>query len=79
MVLSDVKAAEKAPIQARNAATNSLHDIWKVQVAHWKVAADDLERIKKGLAEKSSDFKVKLADLHAAGQQRIPADAEKSM
>lgn len=79
MLLSNVKAAEKALLQARDAATKPLHDVWKAEVAYWKVAADDLERLKKGLARISNDFKVKLADLREAEARRIRAEAEKSL
>lgn len=76
-LLLNVKAAEKAVIQARDAATKPLHEAWKAEIAHWKAAVDDLERLKKGLARISNDFKVKLADLREAEARRIRADAEK--
>lgn len=79
LLLANVKAAEKALLQARDAATKPLHDAWKAEVAQWKAAVDDLERLKKGLARIANDFKVKLADLREAEARRIRAEAEKSM
>jgi hypothetical protein len=78
-LLLNVKAAEKALLLVREAATKPLHDAWKAEVGHWKAAVDELERLKKGLARISSDFKVRLADLREAEVRRIRADAEKRM
>lgn len=78
-LLSHVKAAEKALLQARDAATKPLHDAWKAELGQWKAAIEDLERLKKGLARISNDFKVRLADLREAEARRIRAEAEKSM
>jgi hypothetical protein len=78
-ILSNVKAAERALLKARDAATKPLHDAWKAEVGQWKAAIDDLERLKTGLARISNDFKVKLADLREAEARRIRADAENSM
>ena len=79
LLLANVKAAEKALLQARDAATKPLHDAWKAEVAQWTAAVDDLERLKKGLARIANDFKVKLAELREAEARRVRAEAEKSM
>ena len=76
-LLLNVKAAEKAVVQARDAATKPLHEAWKAEIAQWKAAVDDLERLKKGLARIANDFKIRLADQREAEARRIRADAEK--
>lgn len=79
LLLANVKAAEKALLHARDAATKPLHDAWKAEVAQWEAAADDLERLKKSLARIANDFKVKLADLREAEARRVRTEAEKSI
>ena len=60
-MLKDVKAAEKALGEARDAATKPLNEAWKNEIAFWKPAVDDLARVRKALAAMNTDFKNKLA------------------
>lgn len=60
-LLKQVKAADKALTEARDADVKPLHDAWKARIAFWKVYSDDLDRMKKALIKLVGDFKVKLA------------------
>jgi len=72
-----VKAARKAIKEARDAATGPLHDAWKAEVARWKPAEDDLDRITKGLAAIVSDYKRKLAKEQEAARRAAYQEAER--
>lgn len=78
-LLFNVKAAEKALLQARDESTRPLHDAWKAEVARWKSPLDELDRLKKGLARIVNDFKVRLADQREAEARRIRLEAERMM
>jgi len=72
-----VKAARKAIKEARDAATGPLHEAWKAEVARWKPAEDDLDRITKGLAAIVSDYKRKLAAEQEAARRAAYEEAER--
>lgn len=72
-----VKAARKAIKEARDAATGPLHEAWKAEVARWKPAEDDLDRITKGLAAIVSDYKRKLAEEQEAARRAAYEEAER--
>jgi hypothetical protein len=78
-LLLQVKAAEKALLVARDTATRPLHDAWKSEVALWKDAHEEVERLKRGLIRVANDFKVSLAELHDAEARRMRADVERRM
>ena len=72
-----VKAARKAVKDARDAATSPLHEAWKAEVARWKPAEDDLDRIVKGLASIVGDYKAKLAAEQEAARRAAYQEAER--
>jgi len=72
-----VKAARKAVKEARDAATAPLHEAWKAEVARWKPAEDDLDRLTKGLASIVGDFKAKLAAEQEAARRAAYQEAER--
>ena len=85
-MLKEVKAAEKALGEARDAATKPLHEAWKTEISFWKPAVEDLERVRKALAAMNTAFKNKLAAekeearrlaaAKAAEDRRIAEEAE---
>lgn len=79
VLLLNVKAAEKALLEARDGATRPLHEAWKAEVARWKEPLDEVERLKRGLARISNDFKVRLAEQREQEAQRLRRDAERMM
>jgi hypothetical protein len=78
-LLFNVKAAEKALSEARDGETRPLHDAWKAEVARWRAPLAEVERLKKGLARISNDFKVRLVEEREAEARRIRIDAERMM
>lgn len=71
------KAAKKALKEARDEATKPLHDAWKAEVARWKPAEDDVDRIIKGLAAVSNEFKQKLAAEQESARRAAYEEAER--
>lgn len=78
-LLLRVKAAEKALLVARDSATKPLYDAWKAEVALWKDAHEDVERLKRGLVRVVNDFKVRMAELHDVETRRLRAEVERRM
>ena len=60
-IIKGVKAARKAIDDARDEVTKPLHEAWKGEIARWKPAQDDLDRIVKALVASVDTFKRKLA------------------
>ena len=60
-LLKQIKAADKAVTEAREAEAKPLHEAWKAAIARYKPTQDDLDRIKKGLVALVDGFKRKLA------------------
>lgn len=73
-LIKGVKAARKAVDDARDAATKPLHDAWKAEVAAWKPAQDDLDRLVKCLVAAVDAFKRKLAAAKAE-EERLAREA----
>lgn len=60
-LIKGLKGARKAVDDARDAVTKPLHDAWKAEIARWKPAQDDLDRLQKALVAIVDPFKRKLA------------------
>lgn len=73
-LIKGVKAARKAVDTARDAATAPLHEAWKAEVAAWKPAQDDLDRLVKCLVAAVDTFKRKLAAAKAE-EERLAREA----
>ncbi|KFI30982.1 hypothetical protein CG51_06055 [Haematobacter missouriensis] len=74
----DIRSARRALDDAKKSATAPLHDAWKAEIARWKPTEDDLDRIQKGLASISNDFKKKLAAERAAEERATRIAAEEA-
>lgn len=72
-----VKAAEKAIKKQRDAATAPMHAAWQAEIARWKPTLDDLDRIKRGLANIAGDYRKQLAAEKEAVRQAAQAEARR--
>jgi hypothetical protein len=77
-LLKQIKAADKAVTEAREAEAKPLHDAWKSAIARYKPTQDDLGRIKNGLVAIVDSFKRKLAAEKAEAERKARADAEEA-
>jgi chromosome segregation ATPase len=71
-----IKEARKAINAARDAAAKPLHDAHKAEVARWKPAQDDLDRIVKGLAAAVDPYKKRIAAEKAEAKRKAFKEAE---
>ena len=76
-LIKQIKAAEKAVGEARDAETKPLHDQWKEAVARWKPTVDDLDRIKKSLLATVGDYKRAKAAKKAEAERLAREEAER--
>ena len=74
-VTKGVKAAKKAVDTARDAAVEPLNKAWKDEIAFWKPAQDDLDRIIKGLVKAVDGFKQRLAAEKAEAERKAREEA----
>ena len=77
-LLKQIKAADKAVTEAREAEAKPLHDAWKSAIARYKPTQDDLGRIKNGLVAIVDSFKRKLAAEKADAERKARAEAEEA-
>ena len=77
-LLKQIKAADKAVTEAREAEAKPLHDAWKSAIARYKPTQDDLGRIKNGLVAIVDSFKRKLAAEKAEAERKARAEAEEA-
>ena len=77
-LLKQIKAADKAVTDAREAEAKPLHDAWKGAIARYKPTQDVLDRIKKGLVALVDGFKRKLAAEKAEAERKARAEAEEA-
>jgi hypothetical protein len=77
-LLKQIKAADKAVTEAREAEAKPLHDAWKSAIARYKPTQDDLGRIKNGLIAIVDSFKRKLAAEKAEAERKARAEAEEA-
>ncbi len=77
-LLKQIKAADKAVTEAREAEAKPLHEAWKAAIARYKPTQDDLDRIKKGLVALVDGFKRKLAAEKAEAERKARAEAEEA-
>jgi multidrug efflux pump subunit AcrA (membrane-fusion protein) len=75
-ILAEIKAAEKAVTQAKEAEAKPLHDAWKAALSRYKPTLDDLDRIKRGLVATVDAFKRKLAAEKAEKDRQAREAAE---
>jgi hypothetical protein len=68
-LLKQIKAADKAVTEAKDAEAAPLHSAWKAALARYKPTLDDLDRIKKGLVAAVDGFKRKLAAQKAEAER----------
>lgn len=61
-VLKEIKAAKKDATAGQKSESAPLHDAWKAALARWKPTIDDLDRMTKGLAALTGDYKRKLKE-----------------
>ena len=78
-LLKQIKAADKAVTEAREAEAKPLHDAWKSAIARYKPTQDDLGRIKNGLVAIVDSFKRKLAAEKAEAERKARAEAEEAV
>ena len=71
-----IKEARKAINAARDAAAKPLHDAHKAEVARWKPAQDDLDRIVKGLAAAVDPYKKRAAAEKDEAKRKAFEEAE---
>lgn len=77
-LLKQIKAADKAVTEAREAEAKPLHEAWKSAIARYKPTQDDLGRIKNGLVAIVDSFKRKLAAEKAEAERKARAEAEEA-
>lgn len=77
-LIKQIKAADKAVTEAREAEAKPLHDAWKSAIARYKPTQDDLGRIKNGLVAIVDSFKRKLAAEKAVAERKARAEAEEA-
>ena len=65
----DITAAIKDLKAGEASEAKPLYDAWKLSKASWKPTIDDMEAIKKGLADITRPFKKKLADEKEAAKR----------
>ena len=78
-LLKQIKDADKAVTEAREAEAKPLHDAWKSAIARYKPTQDDLSRIKNGLVAIVDSFKRKLAAEKAEAERKARAEAEEAV
>lgn len=75
-LIADMRKLGSELAKAKKSATAPLHDAWKAEIARWKPAEDDVERIKRGLAALVDPFKRKLAAEKAEAERKAREEAE---
>ena len=77
VILKEIRSAASDLAKAEKLATAPFYDAWKGEIARWKPEKEDLDRIKKGLAELVNDFKKKLAAEKAEAVRQANLEAAK--
>lgn len=75
-LVKQIKAAEKAVKDAKEAEVAPLYEVYKAALDSYKPTLTDLERLKKGLLGIVNDFKVKLQAQRAEAERKARAEAE---
>lgn len=77
-ILKHIKAAKKAVGDVEKSTCGPLHTAWKDAKARFKPTLEDLDKITKGLAAISNDYKKKLAAQKAEEERQAQAAAAKA-